>query len=240
MIPVLNQLLKTKLVVKCFKRHVTLSPLSGNKFILRKMENNKPKIIFVLGAPGAGKGTQCEKIVNSFGFKHLSAGDLLREERAREGSQFGSLIEDCITNGKIVPVEITCSLLENAIIKTNQETGNNKFLIDGFPRNEDNLQGWQRQMSEKVDFLFVLFFECSQDKCVERCLKRGQAGSGRTDDNMESLKKRFDTYMNDTMAIINHYRGLGKVRQIFANEDPETVFKSVKNALTEAQEQKLF
>lgn len=67
---------------------------------------------------GAGKGTQCEKIVNSYGFTHLSAGDLLREERAREGSEFGALIEDYITNGKIVPVEITCSLLENAMIKT--------------------------------------------------------------------------------------------------------------------------
>lgn len=79
--------------------------------------------IFLLSpAIGAGKGTQCEKIVNSFGFTHLSAGDLLREERAREGSEFGVLIEDYITNGKIVPVEITCSLLENAMIKTKQVT----------------------------------------------------------------------------------------------------------------------
>ena len=69
---------------------------------------------------GAGKGTQCEKIVSEFGFKHLSAGDLLREERARDGSEFGALIEDYITNGKIVPVEITCSLLENAMVKTNK------------------------------------------------------------------------------------------------------------------------
>lgn len=107
---------------------------------------NLPKIIFVLGAPGnyqfpslisynvaddlliilshvgAGKGTQCEKIVNAFGFTHLSAGDLLREERAREGSEFGALIEDYITNGKIVPVEITCSLLENTMNKTRKVT----------------------------------------------------------------------------------------------------------------------
>lgn len=95
-------------------------------------------------------------------------------------------------------------------------------------------------MSEKVDFLFVLFFECSEDKCVERCIKRGQAGSGRTDDNMDSLKKRFNTYMNDTMPIINHYRSLGKVRQIDANECPDTVFGDVKAALAEAQSQSLF
>lgn len=95
-------------------------------------------------------------------------------------------------------------------------------------------------MSEKVDFLFVLFFECSEEKCVERCLKRGQAGSGRTDDNMDSLKKRFNTYINDTMPIINHYRSLGKVQQIDANECPDTVFEAVNAALSEAKGQGLF
>lgn len=95
-------------------------------------------------------------------------------------------------------------------------------------------------MSAKVDFLFVLFFECSQDKCTERCIKRGQAGSGRSDDNMESLIKRFKTYMNDTMPIINHYRSLGRVRQIDANEDPDTVFKDVEAVLIESQTQSHF
>lgn len=90
-------------------------------------------------------------------------------------------------------------------------------------------------MSEKVDFLFVLFFDCTQDKCVERCLKRGQEGSGRTDDNMESLKKRFDTYMNATMPIIEHYREMGRVRQIDANECPETVFGDVEKVFNEAK-----
>lgn len=80
----------------------------------------KPKVVFVLGAPGAGKGTQCTKIVNEFGYVHLSAGDLLREERQRPGSEFGELIENCIRDGKIVPVEVTCSLLENAIKKCGQ------------------------------------------------------------------------------------------------------------------------
>lgn len=75
----------------------------------------KPNIVFVLGAPGSGKGTQCEKIVKKFGYVHLSAGDLLREERNREGSEYGELIENYIRNGKIVPVDVTCALLENAM-----------------------------------------------------------------------------------------------------------------------------
>ncbi|XP_055637486.1 UMP-CMP kinase [Toxorhynchites rutilus septentrionalis] len=190
-------------------------------------DSAKPKVVFVLGAPGAGKGTQCEKIVEQFGFTHLSAGDLLREERNREGSEYGTLIEDNIRNGRIVPVEITCALLENAMKKTKETTGNDKFLIDGFPRNEDNLQGWNSKMSEKVQLLFVLFFECSEDQCVQRCLKRGES-SGRSDDNIESLKKRFNTYINDTMPIVGHYQKESLVKAIDATPEPNEVFEKVK------------
>ena len=88
-------------------------------------------VLFVLGGPGAGKGTQCAKLVKDYGFKHLSAGDLLREEQDREGSQFGDLIKEYIKEGLIVPMEVTIQLLENAITATIKETGNKKFLIDG-------------------------------------------------------------------------------------------------------------
>lgn len=92
------------------------------------MADSKPQVVFVLGAPGAGKGTQCQRIVDAFGYVHLSAGDLLREERQRPGSEFGELIEDCIRNGKIVPVEVTCSLLENAINKC-RKVGNHRVEL---------------------------------------------------------------------------------------------------------------
>lgn len=183
----------------------------------------KPDVVFVLGAPGAGKGTQCENIVKEFGFVHLSAGDLLREERNKEGSQFGELIEQTIRDGRIVPVEITCSLIEMAMKKS----GSNKFLIDGFPRNQDNLDGWNRQMASNVNLLFVLFFDCPQEVCVNRCLQRGAAGSGRSDDNLESLKKRFDTYMNDTMPIIHYYEERNLVKQVAASGTPEEIFEAV-------------
>merc|ERR1712083_302644 len=119
----------------------------------------KPNVVFVLGAPGAGKGTQCQKIVEKFGWVHLSAGDLLRAERKSPGSQYGELIETHIVNGTIVPVAITCSLLERAM----KESDKNDFLIDGFPRNEDNLTGWNQAMGDKVNLKFVLNFECSQE-----------------------------------------------------------------------------
>lgn len=191
---------------------------------VRRIMASKYQVVFVLGGPGAGKGTQCAKIVEEFGYVHLSAGDLLREERAKPGSEFGELIEGHITNGTIVPVEITCSLLERAM----KDSAKNDFLIDGFPRNENNLEGWNQQMGEKVDLKFVLFFDCPLDTCTERCLARGAAGSGRTDDNMESLRKRFDTYMNATMPIIKHYEGKDLVRKMDATTAPENVFEEVK------------
>lgn len=183
-----------------------------------------PEVVFVLGAPGAGKGTQCSLISNEFGFVHLSAGDLLREERQRPGSEYGEMIEEKIRNGEIVPVEVTCSLIHKAMLKS----GKTQFLIDGFPRNKDNLEGWQKVMSDKAKLLFVLFFECSRELCTQRCLNRGAAGSGRSDDNLESLKKRFNTYLNDTMPIIEHYDAQGLVRRVNSENPPEEVFKDVK------------
>jgi len=187
----------------------------------------KPNVIFVLGGPGAGKGTQCAKMVENFGFVHLSAGDLLRAERQAPGSEFGDLIEHHITNGTIVPVEITCSLLERAM----NESEKNDFLIDGFPRNEDNLTGWNKVMGEKVNLKRVLFFHCSEEVCKERCLARGAAGSGRTDDNEESLRKRFVTYENATMPIIRYYEEKGLVSQIDATRTPEEVYSDIESVL---------
>lgn len=75
----------------------------------------KPKVIFVLGAPGSGKGTQCANIVKEYNYVHLSAGDLLRAERNRPGSEVAQQIEEYIKLGQIIPVAITCSLLEKAM-----------------------------------------------------------------------------------------------------------------------------
>lgn len=174
----------------------------------------------------AGKGTQCENIVREFGYVHLSAGDLLREERQRPGSQFGEEIDTHIKNGTIVPVQITCSLLKRAM----ESSGKDRFLIDGFPRNQDNLDGWNKEMSDVATVIRVLFFNCPEQVCVERCLSRGKT-SGRTDDNEESLKKRIKTYNESTMLIIEHYRKLDLVSEINAGNSPDAVFEDVKKVL---------
>nr|XP_053627725.1 UMP-CMP kinase 1-like [Cherax quadricarinatus] len=146
--------------------------------------------------------------------------------------------------------------MTNARYPKNSE---NDFLIDVFPRNQNNLEGWNKQMGEKVNLKFVFasiafgsfhFNNATREfvshihnsvtkpvlsyilgqcvVCTQRCLDRGAAGSGRSDDNMESLKKRFDTYMNATMPIIEHYEALNLVQTIDATRSPEEVFEDVK------------
>lgn len=188
----------------------------------------KPLVAFVLGGPGSGKGTQCKLICEEFNFKHLSAGDLLRAEREDPKSQYGDMIQQHINEGRIVPVEVTCSLLENAMSDHSKKVNDNgKFLIDGFPRNQDNLDGWARQMGHKVDEMFVLYLECPDDVCVNRCLTRGQQGN-RSDDNETTLRKRLKTYKNDTMPIIERYRQRNQLITIDATKTPSEVYSEIR------------
>lgn len=185
----------------------------------------RPQVVFVLGGPGAGKGTQCARISRTFGFKHLSAGDLLREERTRPGSAYGELIESYIKEGKLVPVEITVKLLQQAMEKHGWEKG--KFLIDGFPRSFDNLQGWDKLLAGKVDVNFVLFFDCSEACMEARILERGKT-SGRADDNLASVKKRFQTFKQESMPVVEHFESKGLLRKVSAEKSEEEVWVDVR------------
>ncbi|XP_032259399.1 UMP-CMP kinase-like isoform X2 [Phoca vitulina] len=102
----------------------------------------------------------------------------------------------------------------------------NKFLIDGFPRNQDNLQGWNKTMDGKADVSFILFFDCNNEICIERCLERGKS-SGRSDDDRESLEKRIQTYLRSTKPIIDLYEEMGKVKKIDASKSVDEVFDEV-------------
>ena len=129
-----------------------------NKFINNRAfstHRNKVLTFFVLGGPGSGKGTLCADLVRDNGFIHLSAGDLLRQERDTVGSKHGALINENILAGKIVPVEITVNLLKSAM----EQNGwtNSKFLIDGFPRNDDNVRGFESILGPHVNMPYVLF-----------------------------------------------------------------------------------
>eukprot|EP00535_Pseudo-nitzschia_heimii_P009303 CAMPEP_0197178280 /NCGR_PEP_ID=MMETSP1423-20130617/3610_1 /TAXON_ID=476441 /ORGANISM="Pseudo-nitzschia heimii, Strain UNC1101" /LENGTH=461 /DNA_ID=CAMNT_0042627989 /DNA_START=188 /DNA_END=1570 /DNA_ORIENTATION=- len=178
------------------------------------------RVVFVLGGPGAGKGTQCDLLIQNYPCHHLSAGELLREEAKKKdgSSEHAELIEECLVAGKIVPVEISLSLLQNAMRETE---GNDSliFLIDGFPRNFDNLDGWTRCMtrndnnndpdSEAAAVLGVLSYDCPLPVLEERVMQRSK-DSGRSDDNLESLRRRFKTFKYETVPVVDVLRAIDK------------------------------
>lgn len=190
-------------------------------------------VVFVLGGPGAGKGTQCANLVQHHGFTHLSAGDLLRAEQDRPGSQFGQLIRDYIKDGLIVPMEVTVQLLENAMTDTIRASsapadGKHKFLIDGFPRKMDQAHKFEEAVCPAR---LVLFYDCPEEEMERRLLERGKT-SGRADDNAESIRKRFRTFIETSMPVVDHYEQEGKVVKVLATATPDAVYKKTKEELT--------
>jgi UMP-CMP kinase len=178
-----------------------------------------PNVYFVLGNAGSGKGSQCAKLVDKYGFAHLSAGDLLRREVA-SGSTQGRMIAELIREGRIVPGEVTISLLKAAIAKSMDMPG---ILIDGFPR-ELKQAGWfERDVS---DFKFALFFDCAETELERRLLTRGET-SGRTDDNKESIRKRFKTFRETCYPVIQYYEAKGKLHRIDSTQSIDEVFAAV-------------
>jgi len=176
----------------------------------------KPTVVFVLGGPGAGKGTNCTMLMEEFScIQHLSAGDCLRSER-NSGSANAELINNYIKEGKIVPVEITVNLLKNAMEKHLNE-GKWLFLIDGFPRSMENWNGWQEWMRDFANIAFCLLITVDEDILVDRLLSRGKS-SGRADDNPESIKKRLATYENSTKPIIDLFKSNGMLTEVHGNE----------------------
>ncbi|KAL4431988.1 hypothetical protein ABPG77_000255 [Micractinium sp. CCAP 211/92] len=182
------------------------------------------KVVFVLGGPGSGKGTQCARLVQEFGLKHLSAGDLLRAHM-KGGSPEGQMVADMIKNGQIVPSHVTISLLQRAM----DESGSTKpFLIDGFPRNEENRSQFEKQTGISPEL--VLFFDCPEEVMERRLLGRNE---GRTDDNIETIRKRFKVFIESTVPVVAHYEQQGKVARINADRGADDIYKEVRRLFLE-------
>jgi len=179
------------------------------------------RVVFVLGGPGAGKGTQCDLLIQNYPCVHLSAGQLLRDEVQKKGdgsSEHAELIEECLVAGKIVPVEISLALLQKAM---REAEGNDSlvFLIDGFPRNFDNLEGWARCMTTNINendvsdnadvaaVWGVLSYDCPLPILEDRVMERSK-DSGRSDDNLQSLRRRFKTFQEETVPVISTLRAI--------------------------------
>lgn len=196
-----------------------------------------PNIVFVLGGPGSGKGTMCTLAETQLDWVHLSTGNLLRAERER-GGPTAEAIENHFKAGELVPNEITVTLLKNAMDTTMRTTGKTNFLLDGFPRSLDNMEGWYEIFGRDTELPKMLYFECPYSVLESRILGRAKY-SGRSDDNAESMKLRFDTYKAETLPTLELFKSLGKVQQIDASQERQTVYNVVKENLQPFTDPKL-
>ncbi|XP_044963951.1 UMP-CMP kinase 2-like isoform X1 [Hordeum vulgare subsp. vulgare] len=181
-------------------------------------DGDRPFIAFVLGGPGSGKGTQCSRIASDFGFSHVSAGDLLRNEIS-SGTDQGEWILEIIREGRIVPSEITVELVRKAIESSTAK----RVLIDGFPRCEENRIAFEKITGTEPDL--VLFFDCPEDEMVKRLLSRNQ---GRVDDNIETIKKRLKVFESLNLPVVEYYSSRGKAHKINATGTEDEIFEAVR------------
>lgn len=180
---------------------------------------SKQHIIFVLGGPGSGKGTQCEKIVEKYSFCHLSTGDLLRAEVA-SGSARAQEMNAIMEQGKLVSMDTILQLVREAMEKNGDAKG---FLIDGFPR--DVPQGVKFEL-DIGKCKAILYFKCTNECMTERLLLRAKS-SGRVDDNEATIKKRLTTFMEQTVPVVTSDDFKSRVHEIDAMREKAAIFADV-------------
>lgn len=189
----------------------------------------KPNVVFVLGGPGSGKGTMCSLAATQLGWVHLSTGDLLRAERAA-GGPTAAAIERYITAGELVPNEITVTLLKQAMETSMRRTGRVNFLLDGFPRSLDNMEGWYEIFGRDAELPRMLHFECPYEVLEKRILGRAKY-SGRSDDNVQSMKLRFDTFKAKTLPTLELFKSKDRVVEVDASQSRVDVYELVRSSL---------
>ncbi|HZF63823.1 MAG TPA: adenylate kinase [Chitinophagaceae bacterium] len=184
--------------------------------------------LILFGPPGSGKGTQSEKLVQKYGLKHLSTGDLLRRELA-EKTPLGQEAKNFMDKGQLVPDEVVIGMIDTCLDKNADAKG---FLFDGFPRTVAQAEALDKLLSlKKTAIGKVLALEVSEEELVKRLLKRGES-SGRSDDtNEEIIRKRFAVYKSDTEAVAEHYKALGKFERIKGEGSVDEIFNSLSEAI---------
>ncbi|XP_059061823.1 adenylate kinase isoenzyme 1 isoform X2 [Achroia grisella] len=186
------------------------------------IDTSKKPIVWVLGGPGSGKGTQCEKIIAKYGFTHLSTGDLLRAE-VKSGSDRAKCLTSIMERGELVPNEIVLDLLKEAILaRADQSKG---FLIDGYPREKSQGIAFEQAIAPVTA---IIYFEASSETLTQRLLGRA-ASSGRADDNEETIKLRLKTFIDNNELVLAQYPD--KLRRINAEASVDDIFGEVQKIL---------
>lgn len=191
----------------------------------------EPNIVFVIGGPGSGKGTMCELGALQLGWTHISIGELCRAEM-ESGGPNAKLITDLLADGKLAPTKIVVELMRSHMETVTRTTGKTNFLLDGFPRSLDNMEGWYDVFGREAELPKMLFFECPFDVLEKRILGRAKY-TGRHDDNAESIKLRFDTFKAETLPTVEFFRGKDRIVEIDSSQDRQVVYNIVKENLAD-------
>ncbi len=179
--------------------------------------------IVIFGAPGSGKGTQSDNLIKTYGLFHISTGDVLRDNIKR-GTELGATAKAYMDKGQLIPDDLMISILAD-VLDANREAAAPGVIFDGFPRTIAQAEALDTMLAERGTAIStVVGLEVPEEELIERILLRGKL-TGRSDDNMETVKSRLDVYHNQTAPLQEYYKakglyqainGLGKIDEIFA------------------------
>lgn len=180
--------------------------------------------LVLFGPPGAGKGTQSEKIISSYGLTHLSTGDLFRKHLG-EGTALGKLAKGYMDQGHLVPDEVVIQMVEDKIATTQGSKG---FIFDGFPRTTAQAEALDAMLLKNgMHISGMIALDVPQTILKERILERGKT-SGRVDDQEEEkINTRIQVYLDETLPVAAYYEGQGKYHEINGVGKIEEIFSQI-------------
>ena len=183
--------------------------------------------IVIFGAPGSGKGTQSEKIVEKYGINHISTGDVLRAEM-KNGTELGKTAKGYIEKGQLVPDELIVDMLAKVL---DSKVNSKGVIFDGFPRTIPQAKALKEMLNKRgTDVSVMLNLQVEEEELINRLLERGKV-SGRSDDNLETIKSRLDVYHKQTAPLADYYIGEGKHVAIKGMGTIEEIFGRIKDAV---------
>ena len=186
--------------------------------------------IVIFGAPGSGKGTQSERIVEKYGINHISTGDVLRAE-IKAGTELGKTAKGYIDQGQLLPDELIIDILASTLDNLKENKG---VIFDGFPRTIAQAEALKKMLAEREQAVTVMLdLEVPEDELMNRLILRGQQ-SGRADDNEETIRKRLTVYHSQTAPLIDWYKQESLYAHINGLGELERITTDICNAIDQA------